>query len=123
MFIIVGKFFKMKYKNLGFTSLKVSQVCLGTMTFGDQTSEKDSFRIMDFVKNRGVNFLIQQRCIQLILKKQLKEILKELLVIGLKKKKIRHKIILATKISSGHPKGIGATGLKWIRKRRKTFKV
>ena len=56
MFIIVGKFFKMKYKNLGPTSLKVSQVCLGTMTFGDQTSEKDSFQIMDFVKNRGVNF-------------------------------------------------------------------
>ncbi len=46
----------MKYKNLGITSLKVSQICLGTMTFGDQTSEKESFQIMDFVKNHGVNF-------------------------------------------------------------------
>ena len=35
----------------------------------------------------------------------------------LKKRRNRHQIILATKICSGHPKGIGSTGLKWIRKK------
>ena len=32
----------MKYKKLGNTNLSVSQICLGTMTFGEQNSEKES---------------------------------------------------------------------------------
>ena len=46
----------MQYKVLGNTSLKVSKMCLGTMTFGEQNSEKDSFKIMDHAKEYGVNF-------------------------------------------------------------------
>ena len=37
----------MQYTNLGRTALKVSRLCLGTMNFGPQTSEEDSFGIMD----------------------------------------------------------------------------
>ena len=37
----------MKYKILGNTSLKVSKCCLGTMTFGQQNSEKESFEIIE----------------------------------------------------------------------------
>ncbi len=33
----------MDYKNLGRTGLKVSRLCLGTMNFGPQTSENDSY--------------------------------------------------------------------------------
>ena len=46
----------MKYKNLGRTGLSVSQLCLGTMNFGPQTSEKDSFEIMDQALDNGINF-------------------------------------------------------------------
>ena len=47
----------MKYKILGNTSLKVSKFCLGTMTFGEQNSEKESFKIMDFASENGINFI------------------------------------------------------------------
>ena len=46
----------MDYAQLGRTGLKVSRICLGTMNFGPQTSEADSFRIMDRALDAGVNF-------------------------------------------------------------------
>lgn len=46
----------MQYVNLGRTGLKVSRLCLGTMNFGPQTSEEDSFAIMDRALETGVNF-------------------------------------------------------------------
>ena len=46
----------MKYTHLGRTGLKVSRLCLGTMNFGPQTSEEDSFTIMDRALELGINF-------------------------------------------------------------------
>jgi aryl-alcohol dehydrogenase-like predicted oxidoreductase len=46
----------MEYKNLGRTGLKVSPLCLGTMNFGPETSEADSFKIMDQALEVGINF-------------------------------------------------------------------
>ncbi len=46
----------MEYRNLGRTGLKVSPLCLGTMNFGPQTEEKDSFQIMDHALELGINF-------------------------------------------------------------------
>jgi aryl-alcohol dehydrogenase-like predicted oxidoreductase len=46
----------MEYTHLGRTGLKVSRLCLGTMNFGPQTSEKDSFAIMDKALELGINF-------------------------------------------------------------------
>jgi len=46
----------MEYRKLPGTSLRVSRVCLGTMTFGDQTNEADSLAIMDYAFDQGVNF-------------------------------------------------------------------
>jgi aryl-alcohol dehydrogenase-like predicted oxidoreductase len=46
----------MLYTRLGRTALKVSRLCLGTMNFGPQTSEADSFRIMDHALELGINF-------------------------------------------------------------------
>jgi aryl-alcohol dehydrogenase-like predicted oxidoreductase len=46
----------METKRLGRTALKVSKLCLGTMNFGPQTSEPDSFRIMDRAHELGINF-------------------------------------------------------------------
>lgn len=47
----------MKLKRLGRTGLKVTEVCLGTMTFGYQCDEPASFRIMDASAEGGVNFI------------------------------------------------------------------
>ncbi len=46
----------MDYKFLGRTGLRVSPLCLGTMNFGPQTSEEDSFAIMDRALELGINF-------------------------------------------------------------------
>ena len=45
----------MKYRKLGSTNLKISEVSLGTMTFGEQTS-KEAFAIMDYSFDQGINF-------------------------------------------------------------------
>ncbi len=46
----------MEYTRLGRTGLKVSRLCLGTMNFGPNTSEKDAFKIMDRALELGINF-------------------------------------------------------------------
>jgi len=46
----------MIYTRLGRTALKVSRLCLGTMNFGQHTSEPDSFAIMDKALELGINF-------------------------------------------------------------------
>ena len=46
----------MEYNNIKGTGLKVSRVCLGTMTFGEQTCEKEAIRIVDYALDQGVNF-------------------------------------------------------------------
>jgi aryl-alcohol dehydrogenase-like predicted oxidoreductase len=46
----------MEYRYLGRTGLKVSPFCLGTMNFGPETTEADSFAIMDRALERGLNF-------------------------------------------------------------------
>lgn len=46
----------MQFRELGRTGVNVSAVCLGTMTFGDQTPEADAFAQMDLALERGVNF-------------------------------------------------------------------
>src|SRR6476469_6664207 len=47
----------MKIKKLGRTGLKVSEMCLGTMTFGHQCDEKTSFAILDKAVEHGVTFI------------------------------------------------------------------
>jgi len=46
----------MQYTYLGRTGLKVSRLCLGTMNFGPQTTELDSYAIMDKGLELGINF-------------------------------------------------------------------
>ena len=46
----------MQYTTLGRTGLQVSRLCLGTMNFGPETSEADSFKIMDRALELGINF-------------------------------------------------------------------
>ena len=46
----------MKFTQLGKTGLKVSRLCLGTMNFGPETTEPDSFAIMDKALDLGINF-------------------------------------------------------------------
>ena len=47
----------MKYRQLGRSALKVSELCLGTMNFGPRTSEPESFAILGDAVGAGINFI------------------------------------------------------------------
>jgi aryl-alcohol dehydrogenase-like predicted oxidoreductase len=47
----------MEYRQLGRTDIKVSVICLGSMTWGEQNSEEEGHRQLDFALERGVNFI------------------------------------------------------------------
>ena len=47
----------MNYQKLGRTGLKVSEICLGTMTFGDQVSESNAQEILGVALDAGINFI------------------------------------------------------------------
>ncbi len=46
----------MQHRRLGRSAIAVSDICMGTMVFGSQTSEEDSFRILDQCLDAGINF-------------------------------------------------------------------
>ncbi|WP_340646734.1 aldo/keto reductase [Phenylobacterium sp.] len=47
----------MKYRQLGRSALKVSELCLGTMNFGPRTPEAESFAILSAAVEAGINFI------------------------------------------------------------------
>lgn len=46
----------MQYRRMGRSGLKVSEICLGTMTFGHGADETESIRMVDMAVDRGINF-------------------------------------------------------------------
>lgn len=46
----------MEYKFLGRTGVKVSQLCFGTMSFGDEADEEMSFKLYHRCRDAGINF-------------------------------------------------------------------
>ncbi|MFD0761516.1 aldo/keto reductase [Lutibacter aestuarii] len=47
----------MKYTYIPNTDIKVSKICLGTMTFGQQNTEEEAHEQLNFAKEKGVNFI------------------------------------------------------------------
>ena len=86
----------MQYVNLGRTGLKVSRLCLGTMNFGPQTSEADSFAIMDRALEQGLNFFDTANVYGRVIRRGLtEEIIGKWLAQGGGR---REKVVLATKV-------------------------
>jgi len=46
----------MQHRYIGKTGLRVSPICMGTMTFGTSTSKEEAFKIMDKAYDNGINF-------------------------------------------------------------------
>ena len=47
----------MQYRKLGNTDIEVSAICLGTMTWGKQNTQQESFAQLDYALDQGVNFV------------------------------------------------------------------
>jgi len=47
----------MEFRTLGRTDIKVTSVCLGTMTWGKQNTESEAHEQLDYALSRGINFI------------------------------------------------------------------
>jgi len=47
----------MRYNNLGHSDIKVSELCLGSMTWGTQNTSQDAYQQIDMALDYGVNFI------------------------------------------------------------------
>ena len=47
----------MKYNTLGDSDLSVSEICLGTMTYGQQNTRQHAHQQLDYAVERGTNFI------------------------------------------------------------------
>ena len=97
----------MKYRKLGNTELDVSVICLGTMTFGEQNSQKEGFDQMNYAVERGINFFDTAELYAVMPRKETYGKTEEIIGNWFKEKNNRENIILASKISGN--------GISWIR--------
>ena len=47
----------MQFKPLANTGILVPEICLGTMTFGEQNTQAQAFEQLDYALAQGINFL------------------------------------------------------------------
>jgi aryl-alcohol dehydrogenase-like predicted oxidoreductase len=89
----------MKYTTLGTTDLKVSKICLGTMTFGQQNTEKEGHEQLDYALSQGVNFIDTAEMYAVPPSKETQGATERIIGTWLKNRNDRDQIILATKIT------------------------
>ncbi|MDX4069061.1 aldo/keto reductase [Aliarcobacter skirrowii] len=88
----------MEFRYIGKSGLRVSSICMGTMTFGSSTDEKEAFKILDMAYDRGINFYDTAELYPVSPKKETIGLTEAILAKWLKTK-ARDSIILATKIA------------------------
>jgi aryl-alcohol dehydrogenase-like predicted oxidoreductase len=92
----------MQSRRLGKSGIVVSEICLGTMTFGSQLDEKASFEIMDYAMDHGIDFFDTAEMYPIPPKTEWVHRTEEIVGKWLQGKD-RSSIILATKIAgAGH---------------------
>ncbi|WP_419773563.1 aldo/keto reductase [Halarcobacter sp.] len=88
----------MEYRYIGRSGLRVTPICLGTMTFGSTTIKEEAFKIMDKAYDRGINFLDTAELYPVPPKADTAGITEEIVGEWLKTKP-RESVILATKVA------------------------
>ena len=89
----------MDYTVLPNTDIKVSKICLGTMTWGNQNTQKDGFSQMDFAIDQGVNFFDTAELYPVPATKETQGRTSRIIGNWLKKRGARDKIIISSKIA------------------------
>lgn len=88
----------MNYRYVGRSGLRVSPICLGTMTFGSYVDKNEAFALMDMAFDRGVNFFDTAEIYPVPPQKELVGITEKIVGEWLAGKD-RDSIILATKVT------------------------
>lgn len=89
----------MQYRNLGRTGIKVSLLCLGTMTWGNQNTESEGHEQMDYAISKGINFFDTAEMYAVPPTRDTFGKTEEIIGTWFKARKNRDEIILASKIS------------------------
>jgi aryl-alcohol dehydrogenase-like predicted oxidoreductase len=99
----------MDYRALGRTGVKVSRLCLGTMTFGEQNSEAEGHAQMDYAVDRGINFFDAAEIYPIPPKPETQGRTEAIIGTWLTARKGRDKMVLATKVA-------GRGKMVWLRR-------
>jgi len=97
----------MNFKKLGNTDFKVSTICLGTMTWGEQNNQKEAFEQMNYALDSGINFFDTAEIYPSPCFEKTYGATEKIIGNWFKEKKNRDQVILASKISG--------PGLSWVR--------
>ena len=99
----------MDYRELGRTGLKISSLCLGTMTFGEQNSEADGHAQMDYAVERGINIFDAAEIYPVPPKPETQGRTEAIIGTWLAARGNRDKVMIATKVA-------GRGKMTWLRK-------
>ncbi|BDU38437.1 oxidoreductase Tas aldo/keto reductase family protein [Vibrio nigripulchritudo ATCC 27043] len=94
----------MQLRKLPHSTLEISPLCLGTMTFGEQNTEAEAFSQLDYALERGINFIDTAEMYPVPPKEETQGRTEEYIGNWLEKSGKREKIVLATKVAG--PRGI-----------------
>lgn len=89
----------MDYVSLGRTNLKVSRICLGTMTWGQQNTEAEAHEQMDYALAQGVNFFDTAEMYPVPPKEETYSLTEQYIGSWFAARKNREQVILATKVA------------------------
>ena len=90
----------MEYNNLGQTDIKVSQICLGTMTWGEQNTEEEAHQQLNYAIESGINFIDVAEMYPVPPREETYGLTESYIGNWLSKRKDRDKIILASKVAA-----------------------
>ncbi|PHR62800.1 MAG: aldo/keto reductase [Robiginitomaculum sp.] len=95
----------MQYRALGRTGLNISAIGLGTMTWGEQNTQKEGHAQMDYALARGINFFDTAELYAVPPKPETQGATESIIGTWFKARKNRDQVILATKIAGRSPMG------------------
>jgi len=93
----------MKYTTLPNTDIKISKICLGTMTFGEQNTEAEGHDQMDYALDNGVNFFDTAEMYSVPGRKETYGSTEKIIGTWFQNTGNRDKIVLASKIAGPNP--------------------
>ena len=99
----------MQLRPLGQTDLRVSALCLGTMTFGQQNCETEGHEQLDYALSRGINFIDTAEVYSIPPRPETQGSTERIIGSWLASRRNRDKVVIATKVA-------GRSEMTWLRK-------
>lgn len=103
----------MEQRPLGRTDIKVSALCLGTMTFGEQNTEAEGHAQMDYALEKGINFFDAAELYPIPPNRETQGRTERIIGSWFQKTGHRDKVVMATKV-------VGRTVMDWFRENGET---